>query len=108
MVRCLGSLTEPSMPLLTESTEYPDDHLVPRSSSVIVKRVPLLRGAKSKFPHYLAGAPKPTGSAPDVNRRQPPIAATWTGRGYSGFSKRFDGKDEQPKDIVVCTVWFCW
>jgi len=85
------------------STEYPDDHLVPRSSSVIVKRVPIPRGAKSRFPLYLAGASKPAAPAPDVNRRQAPITATRTGRGYGGFSKRFDGKDEPPKEIMVRT-----
>lgn len=92
-----------SAPLPTDPTEYLDDHLIPRSSSVVVKRVPLPRGTKSKFPLYLTGASKPAGSASDVNRRQPPMAATWTGRGYGGFSKRFDGKDE-PKEIVVCTL----
>ena len=86
-----------------EPTEYPDDHLVPRSSSVVVKRVPLPRGTKSKFPLYLAGASKHASAASDMNRRQPPVAATWTGRGYGGFSKRFDGKDE-PKEIVVSTL----
>lgn len=102
---CLFLKPSTSSPL--ESTEYPDDHLVPRSSSVIVKRVPLPRGAKSRFPLYLAGASKPAGAAPDVNRRQAPIAATWTGRGYGGFSKRFDGKDE-PKEAMVRTLgrWF--
>lgn len=92
-----------SAPLPPHSTEYPDDHLIPRSSSVIVKRVPLPRGAKSKFTQYLSGASKPTAAALDGNRRQPPIAATWTGRGYGGFSKRFDGKDE-PKEVVVRTL----
>jgi protein MPE1 len=92
--------------LPTDSIEYPDDNLIPRSSSVIVKRVPLPRGAKSKFPLYLSGATKPAALSSDVNRRQPPISATWTGRGYGGFSKRFDGKDE-PKEIVVRTLRFC-
>lgn len=87
-----------------ESTEYPDDHLVPRSSSIVVKRVPLPRGAKSKFPLYLAGALKAAAPVADVNRRQPPIAATWTGRGYGGFSKRFDGKEE-PREVRVCPLW---
>ena len=94
-----------SAPLPTDSAEYPDDHLIPRSSSVVVKRVPLPRGAKSKLLLYLAGASKPATAAPDGNRRQPPIAAAWTGRGYGGFSKRFDGKDE-PKEVVVRTLWF--
>lgn len=76
--------------------EYKDDYLVPRSSSVVIKRVPLIRGSRSRFGRYLAGAgPRPAPVALTQHNKAPAPAALWT-RGTGAFSKRFDGK-EDPK-----------
>lgn len=79
--------------------EYPDDYIVPRSSSVIVKRIPLIRGARSRFGRYLASTgprsqPTPAASAAlTQNNRVPAPVQLWS-RGTGAISKRFDGKDE--------------
>lgn len=86
--------------------EYPDDHIVPRSSSVVVKRVPLIRGARSRFGRYLAGGTlRQTPTAPlTQHNRAPAPAAIWA-RGTSAYSKRFDGKEE-PKAVPVSVLPF--
>ncbi|KIJ65554.1 hypothetical protein HYDPIDRAFT_110662 [Hydnomerulius pinastri MD-312] len=73
--------------------EYKDDsHTIPRSSSVVVKRLPSQRPGKGKAAMYLAGtngsAPVPTSEA--VQR--PGGGSTSWHKG--AMSKRFDVKDE--------------
>lgn len=84
--------------------EYKDDYLVPRSSSVVVKRVPLIRGSRSRFGRYLAGAgPRPAPAAVTQHNKAPAPAALWT-RGTSAFSKRFDGKEDPKLSATATTV----
>jgi len=90
---------------LIHRPEYKDDYLVPRSSSVVVKRIPLIRGARSRFGRYLAGAgPRPsTASALTQHNKPPAPAPIWT-RGTSAFSKRFDGKEDPKISTSTATV----
>jgi hypothetical protein len=85
--------------------EYKDDYLVPRSSSVVVKRVPLIRGTRSRFGRYLAGAgPRPAApTALTQHNKAPAPAALWT-RGTGAFSKRFDGKEDPKLSTSIATV----
>lgn len=81
--------------------EFKDDSLIiPRSSSVIVKRLPAVRPGKGRASIYVnsAGPAMPTSEA--------------LGRGAGGLqfwhkgamSKRFDGKDETPSTSTSGTV----
>ncbi|KAK1232127.1 Protein mpe1 [Marasmius sp. AFHP31] len=72
--------------------EYKDDStVIPRSSFVIVKRVPAFKTGKgSKISMYLAGAANMIPTSEPVQRG--------FGTVYKGaMSKRFDGRDEQPQ-----------
>ncbi|KAF8659827.1 hypothetical protein AX16_001712 [Volvariella volvacea WC 439] len=72
----------------TSKQEYKDDsYVIPRSSSVIVKRLPLSRPGKSKIAMYVAG----TAPIPTSDSRAGPHGAAWH---KGAMSKRFDGKDE--------------
>jgi protein MPE1 len=72
--------------------EYDDSYILPRSSTVVVKRTPV-RAGKSKIPRYLSGS-APASRPVHATRSAPaPLA-------YSGnMSKRFDGREpEKPKE----------
>ncbi|KAL0567645.1 Protein mpe1 [Marasmius crinis-equi] len=89
----LGKANDFDLILLDNDTkeEYRDDSMViPRSSFVIVKRVPAYRTGKgSKISMYLAGAGNMIPTSEPVQRG--------FGTVYKGaMSKRFDGRDEQP------------
>lgn len=79
--------------------EFRDDaHIIPRSSSVIVKRLPVFRPAKSRIPIYIGNAPGSIPTSETVVRG----TSTWH---KGAMSKRFDGKDEaSPSKPVVPTA----
>ena len=75
--------------------EHKDDsQIIPRSSSVIVKRLPAARPGKGKASMYVAGTSQSLPTSEPVLR-----GSTTNGGGGSTYkgamSKRFDGKDEQ-------------
>ena len=94
---------------LTRQAEYKDDsQIVPRSTSVIVKRMPSVRPGKGKAAMYIAGTgatvsepvSKPGGGIANVG-------PTWH---KGAMSKRFDGKDDTanaPKPLTVRGCWSC-
>ncbi|KAJ2924271.1 hypothetical protein H1R20_g12818, partial [Candolleomyces eurysporus] len=71
--------------------EFKDDtHIIPRSTSVLVKRLPVFRPAKTRIPIYLGNAPGgPVPTSETVVRGN----ASWH---KGSMSKRFDGKEEPP------------
>lgn len=81
--------------------EYKDDsEIIPRSSSVIVKRVPVAKG-KGKVAFYLGGGATSTGPAESTTR---PGNATKAPNYHTGaMSKRFDNKEEQ-REVKPATV----
>ncbi|KAF5336100.1 hypothetical protein D9611_006429 [Ephemerocybe angulata] len=64
-----------------------DAHIIPRSSSVIAKRLPVFRPAKSRIPIYIGNAPGAIPTSDTVIRG----TTTWH---KGALSKRFDGKEE--------------
>ena len=80
-------------------TEYKDDsQIVPRSTSVIVKRRPAVRPGKGKAAMYISGTPGASSEkhTPIVT----PTNNTWLRPGLpSGHSsKRFDSRDSREKE----------
>ncbi|KAF7308823.1 hypothetical protein MKEN_01082100 [Mycena kentingensis (nom. inval.)] len=70
--------------------EYTDDsEIIPRSSSVVVKRRPAARPGKGKASMYIAGAGNIVPTSEPVSRAGP----TWH---KGAMSKRFDVKEEPP------------
>lgn len=84
--------------------EYKDDQLIPRSSTVIVKRVPIIKGSKSRFGRYLAGGAPRQQQTYVMNQQKPIVTPAWA-RGTGAFSKRFDGRDE-PKKAPVSILFY--
>lgn len=86
--------------------EYKDDsHIIPRSSSVIARRVPASRPGKGKIPMYVAGGGAPTSSMgpPSNNSGSMPMG----GRG--AMSMRFDRKEEtvsKPQESSVRVLMY--
>ena len=89
-------------------TEYKDDsQIIPRSTSVIVKRRPAVRPGKGKAAMYISGTPGSSSEkhTPTVT----PANNTWHRPGLSSghLSKRFDSRekdkerDEPPKPVRV-------
>ncbi|KAJ7116047.1 DWNN domain-containing protein [Mycena epipterygia] len=82
----------------SSNKEFSDDsEIIPRSSSVIVKRRPAPRPGKGKASMYVAGAGVPT-SEP-VQRGGPGGGSSSWHKG--AMSKRFDVKDEPPSSSSV-------
>lgn len=88
-----------------------DSQIIPRSSSVIVKRRPAQRPGRGKASMYVNGvsAPSIPTSEPMVRPGQPPAAPTWH---KGAMSKRFDVKEEpssstspikQSTPVSLCT-----
>ncbi|KAG6821425.1 hypothetical protein H0H93_010149 [Arthromyces matolae] len=76
----------------TSNQELVDSHLVPRSSSVVVKRVPAARPGKGKASIYLAGTAGAVPLSDPVNKSASSTnGSTWH---KAAMSKRFDGKDD--------------
>ncbi len=76
--------------------EYLDDSfIIPRSSSVIAKRMPASKPGKGRAAIYVAG-----NNAQSTDRRNEQLQSTLTATAWSrtsmgSISKRFDGKDEK-------------
>ena len=78
------------------ATEYKDDsHIIPRSTSVIVKRRPAVRPGKGRAAVYISGTPgsnseKPTPTVTPANN-------TWHRPGFAAghISKRFDSREKE-------------
>ena len=77
--------------LLRRVEELPDAQVVPRSSSVIVKRLPIPPRTKSKIPMYVANANANLPTSELVSRQGPGGGGTWH---KGALSKRFDGKED--------------
>jgi protein MPE1 len=74
------------------SVEYKDDsQIIPRSSSVVVKRLPAARPGKGKAAMYIAAAAGGQSSDSAPKHGGSSNTVIWH-RG--AMSKRFDGKDE--------------
>ncbi|KAJ6515105.1 DWNN domain-containing protein [Mycena vitilis] len=73
--------------------EYTDDsEIIPRSSSVVVKRRPASRPGKGKASMYIAGATSSVPTSEPVQRGGPGVSTSSWHKG--AMSKRFDVKDE--------------
>src|SRR4051794_17185805 len=83
--------------------EYRDDsQIIPRSSSVIVKRLPASRPGKGKAAMYIGTAGAVAQSSEPLQRPGGPSnAAVWH---KGAISKRFDGKDEFSSSKTAPTV----
>ncbi|KNZ74509.1 hypothetical protein J132_06463 [Termitomyces sp. J132] len=83
----------------TSKQEFKDDsQVIPRSSSVTVKRIPAARPGKGKASMYLAGL---TGAVPTSDPITKSGASTNGVTWHKGaMSKRFDVKDEQPSSAL--------
>lgn len=74
--------------------EYKDDStIIPRSSSVIVKRMPAARAGKGKASMYVSGVTPALPTSEAVQRPGASSSMTWH---KGSMSKRFDGKEETP------------
>ncbi|CAK5283104.1 unnamed protein product [Mycena citricolor] len=72
--------------------EYADDsEIIPRSSSVIVKRRPAARPGKGKASIYIAGATNSVSTSETVQRGGAGPSNSWH---KGAMSRRFDGKEE--------------
>ncbi|KAJ6619828.1 DWNN domain-containing protein [Mycena sp. CBHHK59/15] len=87
----------------SSNKEYTDDsEIIPRSSSVIVKRRPAARPGKGKASMYIAGAGNSVPTSEPVQRGGPGAGSSSWHKG--AMSKRFDVKDEHssaPKPAMV-------
>ncbi|EKM50470.1 uncharacterized protein PHACADRAFT_263782 [Phanerochaete carnosa HHB-10118-sp] len=101
----LGKANDFDLVILDPSSneEYKDDtHVIPRSSSVVVKRV-FAKPGKGKAAMYIAGA---TGSSTATSESSK--GAQGAGGSHSwhrgNISKRFDGKEEPPSSASKTTA----
>ncbi|KAF9454325.1 DWNN-domain-containing protein [Macrolepiota fuliginosa MF-IS2] len=77
--------------------EYKDDStIIPRSSSVVVKRLPASRPGRGKASMYISGAAPALPTSEPV-QRSGSSAPTWH---KGAMSKRFDGKEEMPSSSI--------
>jgi protein MPE1 len=98
MTKVSASLIIVQDTMLISTQEYKDDsQIIPRSSSVIAKRMPAGRPGKGKAAMYIGSASTagPSDHRPDNSSK--PQVASWNSRGFGAMSKRFDGKDEKPR-----------
>ena len=91
---------------MTPCSEYKDDSaIIPRASSVIVKRI-FAKPGKGKAALYLAGASSSAG--PSDSKAGPAGGQGQTNWHRGNITKRFDGKEEPPKEpaksipVTVC------
>ena len=80
-----------------------DSHVIPRSSSVVVKRMPPARPGKGKAAMYIA-APG-TSATPESKPNSQPASASWPARG--SMSRRFD-KEAPSRPATVRAVQPCF
>lgn len=79
-------------------TEYTDDtQLIPRSSSVIAKRLPASRPGKGKAALYIAGS-VPAAHSGEMPQTGKPAGTAWT-RPTGPMSKRFDRPEAMKSEI---------
>jgi protein MPE1 len=83
--------------------EYKNDsQIIPRSTSVIVKRMPASKPGKGKAAIYLSGgSAKTTTSLDSTAAKGGASGNSWARPGHSAMSRRFDGKEEKPKPSPV-------
>lgn len=80
----------------TSKQELKDDsQIIPRSSSVVVKRMPAVRPGKGKASIYIGATPGPGPVSESVQR--PGSSTTWH---KGAMSKRFDGKEEPSASTI--------
>ncbi|KAG5654353.1 hypothetical protein H0H81_003811 [Sphagnurus paluster] len=80
----------------TSKQEFKDDsQIIPRSSSVIVKRLPSARPGKGKASMYLAGVGNTLPTSDPITKLGGPSNGP-TSWHKGAMSKRFDGKEEAP------------
>ncbi len=79
-----------------------DSHVIPRSSSVVVKRMPPARPGKGKAAMYI-GAPG-TSATPESKPNNQPGGASWSSR--ASMSRRFDREASKP--VTVRTIRPCF
>jgi protein MPE1 len=84
-----------------------DSQIIPRSSSVVVKRMPAVRPGKGKASMYIGATPVPGPVSESAQR--PGSSTTWH---KGAMSKRFDGKEEPsantiPKPVSL-SLRVCW
>ncbi|KZS94307.1 DWNN-domain-containing protein [Sistotremastrum niveocremeum HHB9708] len=94
----LGKATDFDLLILDPATdeEYDDSHIVPRSASVVAKRVPPSRPGKGKAAMYVTkvGRPESNGTPPLPPKERPNLLGqnTWS-RNPGPSTKRYDSKD---------------
>jgi protein MPE1 len=76
-----------------------DSHMIPRSSSVVVKRVPSVRPGKGKAAMYIGGPG--TSATPESKPNSQPGSSSWPARG--SISRRFD-KEAPSKPTTVRAI----
>jgi protein MPE1 len=94
-----------SISYLIPHPEYKDDSfIIPRSTSVIARRIPAIRPGKGRAQIYVANAGNSGNPAPETQARSgsanPPSMGSG-GQGPAGgrfgpMSRRFDGRDQKP------------
>lgn len=93
---------------LALTTEYTKDHeLIPRSTSVIARRLPPARPGRGNATKYMAGAEE-SGQGLQAGRGAAPEPRGGVGSGFSKdmYTKRFDGReDPQPSGSNQVRFW---
>lgn len=100
-----GKSTVALQPLPNSHSEHKDDsQLIPRSSSVVVKRMPSLRPGKGKAAMYIAGTNGNTSVPISEPIQRPGGGGTWH---KGAMSKRFDVKEESTPSKISASVRSC-
>lgn len=78
--------------------EYADDNqIIPRSTSVIAKRMPASKPGKGKAAIYITGGGPSSGPSVRQDAKATPAPPVWNKSAGGAISKRFDGKDDKPR-----------
>src|SRR5690242_2070879 len=98
----VSSLAElPRRKLRERSAEFKDDsEIIPRSSSVVVKRLPAVRPGRGKASMYVNGVGATHMAQEPAQKTGASVTPTW---GKGAMSKRFDVKEEPSKISAVCS-----
>jgi protein MPE1 len=98
---CLSSYSQPLV--LTLCPELKDDsQIIPRSSSVVVKRLPAARPGKGKASMYVAGVGNAIPTSEPVQRHGASNGPTSWHKG--AMSKRFDVKEDPSSKTTVSSI----
>lgn len=85
--------------LLPIQTEYSDDKaIVPRSTSVIARRLPPSRPGRGNAQYYMVSSDVPTTTSSYASSSS---AAHGSGARRNHMSRRFDGKEDSPQKVSV-------